>query len=70
MTSLHTRPIPRPDVQRVHEHGWITESRHSTSDGFVVYVRCAGCGARRVDLQRDSTTPPRTMSNVVERAMS
>ena len=70
MTSLHTRPIPRPDVRRVHEHGWIVESCHATSDGFVVYVRCGDCGARRVDLQRDSTSPPSAMSDVVEGVMS
>ena len=34
-----------------HEHGWITESVHSTSQGRVRYVRCSACGARRVDLE-------------------
>lgn len=69
MTSLHTRPIPRPDVQRIHEHGWITESRHATSEGFIAYVRCADCGVRRVDLQRGELNPPDAMTGIVERAM-
>ena len=34
-----------------HEHGWVTESAHRTSEGTIVYVRCAGCGMRRVDLR-------------------
>ncbi|WP_433675765.1 hypothetical protein [Microbacterium gorillae] len=35
---------------RTHEHGWVTESRHRTSEGVVVYVRCVDCDARRVDI--------------------
>lgn len=39
-------PVPNP----AHEHGWFTQSSHRTSQGVVVYVRCAECGASRVDL--------------------
>lgn len=56
MTALHTRPIPRP--VRTHEHGWLAESRHATSEGTVVYVICADCGARRVDLRPHPQMPP------------
>lgn len=45
-----------------HEHGWGVESRHATSEGAVVYVRCTACGARRVDLQELPTLPPRALS--------
>lgn len=34
-----------------HEHGWLTESRHPTSEGTLRYVRCGACGIRRVDVQ-------------------
>jgi hypothetical protein len=33
-----------------HEHGWLVESAHRTSEGIVQYVRCAECGVRRVDV--------------------
>ncbi|RKW70102.1 hypothetical protein [Galactobacter caseinivorans] len=39
-------PAPVP----THEHGWFTQSSHRTSQGVVVYVSCAECGASRVDL--------------------
>ncbi|MFK4791612.1 hypothetical protein [Microbacterium sp. ZW T5_56] len=43
---------PRTTPIRTHEHGWVTESRHRTSEGIVVYVRCVDCDARRVDVLR------------------
>jgi len=49
MTDTLTVPLPHA-APRTHEHGWTAESRHPTSEGVVVYVRCAGCGARRVDV--------------------
>lgn len=65
MTDTKTIPIraagPRPDA---HEHGWGVESRHRTSDGTVLYVRCTGCGARRVDLQESTGMPPAALSAV------
>jgi hypothetical protein len=42
----------------VHEHGWRVDSRHATSLGDVVYVRCAQCGTLRVDLQDRPDHPP------------
>ncbi|NMD56050.1 MULTISPECIES: hypothetical protein [Tsukamurella] len=30
-------------------HAWETESHHPTSEGIVMYQRCA-CGARRIKL--------------------
>lgn len=48
------------------EHGWRSESRHSTSIGTVVYVRCARCGARRVDVQRRAAEPPFALSMELE----
>lgn len=56
MTSLHTPPLPLPrSLEAAHEHAWITESRHRTSEGTVLYVRCTDCPARRVDLKRTDT---------------
>ncbi|MEI7056707.1 hypothetical protein WBG06_12890 [Nocardioides sp. CCNWLW239] len=45
-----------------HEHGWLTESSHQTSEGRVHYVRCAACGVRRVDLQSHPLLPPQPLS--------
>ncbi|MFK0403638.1 hypothetical protein ACIQTT_15010 [Microbacterium sp. NPDC090225] len=70
MTSTNTLPIPRPTTAPVaHEHSWLTESRHSTSEGIVVYVRCGACAARRVDLRPSSASsaalPPIAMSRSI-----
>jgi hypothetical protein len=63
MTTLeapggHTRTAPAP----LHEHGWLVESSHETSTGRVLYVRCAGCGVRRVDRQDHRRRPPAALS--------
>ncbi|MBQ3358142.1 MAG: hypothetical protein IJG47_04485 [Microbacterium sp.] len=58
MTSTDTLPILRPTTALMaHEHFWLTESRHSTSEGIVVYVRCGACTARRIDLHPSSAAP-------------
>lgn len=46
-----------------HEHGWNTESRHLTSAGYIIYVRCGACGARRVDFEGDACLLPSPLSN-------
>ncbi|WP_448720884.1 hypothetical protein [Microbacterium natoriense] len=61
MTALHTRPIPAPTMH-THEHAWLVESRHPTSEGIVLYVRCGDCGVRRVDVQQHPSTPPTALS--------
>lgn len=48
-----------------HEHGWRVESRHRTSLGEVLYVRCAACGTRRVDLREPGTPVPTALSRVL-----
>ncbi|WP_200837762.1 hypothetical protein [Ruania rhizosphaerae] len=48
-----------------HEHGWHVESRHTTTMGTVLYVRC-GCGARRVDLQGPGEPAPSGISATIE----
>lgn len=48
-----------------HEHGWWVESRHATSQGWVLYVRCSVCGSRRVDLVPEGGAVPRPCSAVV-----
>ncbi|GAA1883863.1 hypothetical protein GCM10009715_32740 [Paeniglutamicibacter psychrophenolicus] len=51
-----------------HEHAWLVESAHNTSEGMVAYVRCvAGCGARRIDLQGPANVPPSAVSKLVGR---
>ncbi|KAB1886554.1 hypothetical protein F6W70_03655 [Microbacterium maritypicum] len=63
MTSLNTLPIPRVHPAALaHEHAWLVESRHPTSEGIVLYVRCPACDTRRVDLQAHPHTPPAAMS--------
>ncbi|MFB4350188.1 hypothetical protein [Microbacterium sp. CR_7] len=61
MTSLHTLPVPHP-TSTAHEHAWLIESRHTTSEGVLLYVRCGDCGTRRVDLQTFSAMPPAPLS--------
>jgi hypothetical protein len=81
MTTIDTRPAPRTSTQQTsapeastpktstpktrHEHSWATESRHATSAGYVVYVRCTACGSHRVDLQGHRELPPAPLTRVV-----
>ena len=60
MTDIATEQPRRADA--IHEHGWLTESSHQTSEGRVLYVRCARCGVRRVDLQPHPLLPPRSLT--------
>ena len=60
--TLATVPTSAHDV---HEHAWTTESRHATSAGWVLYVRCTSCGTRRVDLQGGQDGPPAPLSRAV-----
>lgn len=57
MTCSQTLPIPRLTALP-HEHAWAVDSRHATSEGTVLYVRCVGCDAHRVDLQPHPHRPP------------
>lgn len=50
---------------RTHEHGWITESRHRTSEGLVLYVRCVDCDAHRIDMVPSAAANPAALSTVV-----
>lgn len=38
-------------------HAWQTESHHPTSEGIVLYQRCA-CGARRIATVGESAEVP------------
>ncbi|MEU6135250.1 hypothetical protein [Nocardioides sp. NPDC047086] len=60
MTDSATEQSQREDT--LHEHGWLTESSHQTSEGLILYVRCAHCGVRRVDLLPHPFLPPRALS--------
>ncbi|WP_245579895.1 hypothetical protein [Brevibacterium album] len=53
---------PAPASARAHEHGWRVESRHATSEGWVLYVRCGECGVRRVDLAKHPGAVPAALS--------
>lgn len=46
MTETLTLDFPAT----LHEHGWITRSRHVTSEGVISYTRCVVCGVHRVEL--------------------
>lgn len=63
MTILETHEND-PLLPRSHEHAWVTESSHRTSEGLVRYVRCARCGARRVDLQAHPQVPTTPLSTL------
>ncbi|MFF5792509.1 hypothetical protein ACFY5D_10695 [Paeniglutamicibacter sp. NPDC012692] len=53
----------------VHEHAWVVESAHNTSEGRVLYVRCAeNCGARRIDIQGSVEVPPADVSVILGRS--
>ncbi|WP_149083348.1 MULTISPECIES: hypothetical protein [Microbacterium] len=66
MTSPDTLPIPRlSSPAETHEHAWLVESHHPTSEGMVLYVRCTGCASRRVDLAGHPQTPPTALSRAV-----
>lgn len=56
-----------PAATDAHEHGWVTESSHTTSEGRIVYVRCVTCDARRVDAVRPGL-PPVAAAHVVSAA--
>lgn len=67
MTTPHSVSLPQqtPPLQTrslPHEHGWIVESRHWTSEGQLLYVRCVGCGVRRIDILHEPETPPAALS--------
>ncbi|WP_144874064.1 hypothetical protein [Microbacterium sp. 1.5R] len=61
MTTLHTLPLSRP-TSLSHEHAWLVDSRHRTSEGVLLYVRCGECATRRVDLQTHPAAPPSAVS--------
>ncbi|MFC8801149.1 hypothetical protein ACFT2C_25745 [Promicromonospora sp. NPDC057138] len=80
MTTIDSWPAPRTGARQAqhehavqhsvqhavpHEHSWATESRHPTSAGHVLYVRCTACGIRRVDLQAHGDTPPAPLSRAL-----
>lgn len=50
-TDSSIRPIA------THEHAWVTESQHATSEGVVRYARCVACDSRRVELQYGGVVP-------------
>lgn len=62
--SLESLTQPRPAV--VHEHAWMTRSRHVTSEGTLRYVQCAACGVQRVDLQAVGAAAPSALSRAVD----
>jgi hypothetical protein len=66
MTDIATEQPSHVDAG--HEHGWDTESRHPTSEGTVVYVRCVHCGVRRVDLQDHPLLPPRSLTQAISKS--
>lgn len=61
--SPATRTPPAAAI--VHEHGWLVESAHRTSEGIVQYVRCAECGVRRVDVAAIPTVVPGAVSRAL-----
>ncbi|MCJ1706192.1 hypothetical protein [Microbacterium sp. VKM Ac-2923] len=60
-----SRLLPAAAMAPLHEHAWITESLHATSEGRVRYVRCTGCTARRIDLDPVVLAPASALSRVI-----
>ncbi|WP_295786645.1 hypothetical protein [uncultured Microbacterium sp.] len=58
------RLLPTAGTASVHEHAWVTESSHITSEGRLRYVRCTTCPARRVDVTSPAWLPPSAASRV------
>ena len=56
MTAPQTLPLPLA-APSTHEHAWVVNSRHPTSEGVIAYVRCIDCGSHRVDLQTHPQQP-------------
>lgn len=66
MTATDTESISLVHAPaRFHEHAWSVESRHQTSEGTVLYVRCVDCRDRRIDLQLHPSAPPRALSREI-----
>ncbi len=63
MNASHT--IPLAPSASVHEHAWVTESVHRTSEGRVRYVRCADCAVRRVDVETAPVLPPAALTHEI-----
>ncbi|MDQ1112542.1 hypothetical protein QE418_001990 [Microbacterium testaceum] len=63
MTSSRTLPVIAP--ASLHEHAWLTESTHRTSEGLLRYVRCTRCCARRVDIDAASVVPPSALTREI-----
>lgn len=65
MTTPRVLPASAPAPTLRHEHAWVTESVHATSEGRVRYVRCAGCVTRRVDLDPSGLAPASALSREI-----
>ncbi|WP_105548872.1 hypothetical protein [Arthrobacter sp. MYb227] len=68
MDIVTAENVSRTRKQPAHQHAWVVESAHHTSEGQVAYVRCvSGCAARRIDLRGAATVPGVALSKVVGR---
>jgi len=63
MTTSHAFPLTTSASR--HEHAWMTESVHVTSEGRVRYVRCVDCVARRVDVEAAPAVPPSALTREI-----
>ncbi|WFR84595.1 hypothetical protein [Arthrobacter sp. Y-9] len=59
---MDTSTALQPAVQaEAHDHLWAVRSRHSTSEGVVLYERCEDCGSWRIELLEDRFLLPETL---------
>lgn len=66
MTTYLARDVhPSTPNPAGHVHGWDVESAHMTSQGRLLYVKCSGCGARRVDLASYSDANQKPLCKVM-----
>ena len=65
LDPVPSAPVAAQATSAPHEHAWLVESRHPTSLGTVLYVRCADCGTRRMDVQTLGTAAPAAASTEI-----
>lgn len=64
-TATETTQAARSARSTEHEHGWSVVSRHATSEGWLAYVRCEGCGSWRAERLGPERADRSVLSHVI-----
>lgn len=65
IATTETAPAARPAGAPEHQHGWSVVSRHATSEGWLAYVRCEGCGSWRAERLGPARADRSALSRVI-----